>query len=49
MQVFIFLCRNFATAIKITTDGTDKFKGAAMVAVDDGAKKLLSLVLLMML
>ncbi len=36
---FYFYVETLATAIKITTDGTDKFKGAAMVAVDDGAKK----------
>jgi hypothetical protein len=28
-----------ATDLDILTDGTDKFVGAAMVAVDDGAKK----------
>jgi hypothetical protein len=27
------------TDLDIKTDGTDKFKGAVMVAVDDGAKK----------
>jgi hypothetical protein len=29
-----------ATDVQIITDGTDKFTGAAIVAVDDGAKKL---------
>ena len=28
-----------ATDVQIVTDGTDKFTGAAIVAVDDGAKK----------
>ena len=36
---FYFYVETLATAIKVKTDGTDKFKGAAMVAVDDGAKK----------
>tara|TARA_R110000803_G_C11951887_1_gene317769 strand:+ start:155 stop:670 length:516 start_codon:yes stop_codon:yes gene_type:complete len=36
---FYFYVETLATAIKITTDGTDKFKGAAIVAVDDGNKK----------
>ena len=36
---FFFYIETAATDLDILTDGTDKFKGAAMVAVDDGAKK----------
>jgi len=36
---FTFYVDLTATDIQIVTDGTDKFTGAAMIAVDDGAKK----------
>ena len=36
---FYFYVDTLATDVQIVTDGTDKFTGAAMVAVDDGAKK----------
>jgi len=36
---FFFYIETAATDLDILTDGTDKFKGAAMVAVDDGSKK----------
>jgi hypothetical protein len=36
---FFFYIETAATDLDIKTDGTDKFKGAAMVAVDDGSKK----------
>ena len=36
---FFFYVETAATDLDILTDGTDKFVGAAMVAVDDGAKK----------
>jgi hypothetical protein len=36
---FYFYVETAATDLDIKTDGTDKFKGAVMVAVDDGAKK----------
>ena len=36
---FNFYIETAATDLDIKTDGTDKFKGAVMVAVDDGAKK----------
>ena len=36
---FTFYVDITATDIQIVTDGTDKFTGAAMIAVDDGAKK----------
>jgi len=36
---FYFYVETAATDLDILTDGTDKFAGAAMVAVDDGAKK----------
>ena len=36
---FTFYVDTTATDVQIVTDGTDKFTGAAMVAVDDGAKK----------
>ena len=36
---FYFYVETAATDLDILTDGTDKFVGAAMVAVDDGAKK----------
>ena len=36
---FNFYIETAATDLDINTDGTDKFKGAVMVAVDDGAKK----------
>ncbi len=36
---FYFYVDTTATDVQIVTDGTDKFTGAAMVAVDDGAKK----------
>jgi hypothetical protein len=37
---FMFYIDTAATDVQIITDGTDKFTGAAIVAVDDGAKKL---------
>jgi hypothetical protein len=36
---FFFSVETAATDLDILTDGTDKFVGAAIVAVDDGAKK----------
>ena len=36
---FMFYVDTTATDVQIVTDGTDKFTGAAMIAVDDGAKK----------
>ena len=36
---FYFYVETAATDLDILTDGTDKFVGAVMVAVDDGAKK----------
>ena len=36
---FYFFVDTTATDVQIVTDGTDKFVGAAMIAVDDGAKK----------
>ncbi len=36
---FYFYVETAATDLDILTDGTDKLVGAAMVAVDDGAKK----------
>ena len=36
---FYFYVDTLATDVQIVTDGTDKFTGAAMVAVNDGAKK----------
>jgi len=36
---FYFYLETAATDLDIKTDGTDKFKGAVIVAVDDGAKK----------
>ena len=36
---FYFYVDLTATDVQIVTDGTDKFVGAAMIAVDDGAKK----------
>ena len=36
---FYFYVETAATDLDILTDGTDKFVGAAMVAVDDGSKK----------
>ena len=36
---FFFYVETAATDLDILTDGTDKFVGAAIVAVDDGAKK----------
>ena len=36
---FYFYVDTTATDVQIVTDGTDKFVGAAMIAVDDGAKK----------
>lgn len=36
---FMFYVDTTATDVQIVTDGTDKFVGAAMIAVDDGAKK----------
>jgi len=36
---FFFYIETAATDLDILTDGTDKFKGAAIVAVDDGAEK----------
>ena len=35
----MFYIDTAATDVQIITDGTDKFTGAAMIAVDDGAKK----------
>jgi hypothetical protein len=37
--VSMFYIDTAATDVQIITDGTDKFTGAAIVAVDDGAKK----------
>jgi hypothetical protein len=37
--VSMFYVDTTATDVQIITDGTDKFTGAAIVAVDDGAKK----------
>jgi len=37
--LFYFYIETLATDFDIKTDGTDKFKGAVLVAVDDGAKK----------
>jgi hypothetical protein len=39
---FYFYVDTTATDVQIVTDGTDKFVGAAMIAVDDGAKKAFS-------
>ena len=36
---FYFYIETAATDLDIKTDGTDKFTGAVMLAVDDGAKK----------
>ena len=36
---FFFVIETAATDLDILTDGTDKFEGAVMIAVDDGAKK----------
>ena len=36
---FYFYVETLATDLDIKTDGTDKFKGAIIIAVDDGAKK----------
>ena len=36
---FYFYVDTLATDVQIITDGVDKFTGAAMIAVDDGAKK----------
>jgi len=36
---FTFYVDTLATDVQIVTDGTDKFTGAAMIAVDNGAKK----------
>jgi len=36
---FYFYVDTLATDVQIVTDGTDKFTGAAMIAVDNGAKK----------
>ena len=36
---FFFYIETAATDLDILTDGTDKFKGAAIVAVDDGVEK----------
>ena len=36
---FYFYVDTLATDLQIITDGTDKFTGAAMIAVDDGSKK----------
>ena len=36
---FTFYVDLTATDVQIVTDGTDKFTGAAMIAVNDGAKK----------
>ena len=36
---FFFVIETAATDLDILTDGTDKFEGAVLIAVDDGAKK----------
>ena len=36
---FTFFVETAATDMDILTDGTDKFKGGIMIAVDDGSKK----------
>ena len=36
---FFFYIETLASDLDIKTDGTDKFKGAILIAVDDGAKK----------
>ena len=36
---FTFYVDTLATDVQIVTDGVDKFTGAAMIAVNDGAKK----------
>ena len=36
---FYFYVDTLATDVQIVTDGVDRFTGAAMIAVDDGAKK----------
>jgi hypothetical protein len=36
---FYFVIETAATDLDIKTDGTDKFEGAVLIAVDDGAKK----------
>lgn len=36
---FYFYIETLATDLDIKTDGTDKFKGAAFIAVDDGVEK----------
>jgi len=36
---FMFYIDTLATDVQIITDGVDKFTGAAMIAVDNGAKK----------
>ena len=36
---FYFYVDTLATDVQLVTDGTDKFTGAAMIAVNDGAKK----------
>ena len=36
---FYFVIETAATDLDILTDGTDKFEGAVLIAVDDGAKK----------
>ena len=36
---FMFYIDTVATDVQIITDGVDKFTGAAMIAVDNGAKK----------
>ena len=36
---FYFYVDTLATDVQIITDGTDKFTGAAMIAVDNGSKK----------
>ena len=36
---FYFYVETLATDLDIKTDGTDKFKGAIMIGVDDGSKK----------
>ena len=36
---FMFYIDTLATDVQIITDGVDKFTGAAMIAVNDGAKK----------
>ena len=38
-ETIYFYIETLATDLDIKTDGTDKFKGAVIIAVDDGSKK----------